>query len=541
MDRSALWELLSPVAARMPRVVREHEILRVAASIAGRDSAKAADTARREVLNWAEKRSGGRLPNDAWEFQGFEYFSGGRNSIGLRIQNDGSDIWAIRADDPDKNVPGRVWTTEIVVGLIRGEQARFSARLLASTSEGDLNIEPHTPGFVQQVAEKCGLWLGSYEIRAEAWLIDTEDEAENLIAMLIDQNRRLPVFVLTVPEGANNPHQPLLDASSLARAALGTGHVVILPAAFTWALTQRFGKLRSVFGGAVRAYLPSFFETANPYAHRLVLADHLSTPDGRAQCTRWMRSLAATESMRRSTLGRDVLAFDEIRNSSLAFRQLQLKQAGASDKEQLDAANARIEVLERQFRDQKASLEYFDAEHQVAEERAETAEEQARASAFRIQQLLGQLEANGDVADANVELPEAWADFSGWCDVHLAGRVVLSPAARHAVRAPMFTDVQMAARCLLWLANNCRARRLEGGEGSLRDEVVEDGIRNSHCGEDQFDLTWQGLRYTADWHIKSGGNTRDPVRCLRIYYFWEPNTQQIVVADMPAHRRTSAT
>jgi hypothetical protein len=145
------------------------------------------------------------------------------------------------------------------------------------------------------------------------------------------------------------------------------------------------------------------------------------------------------------------------------------------------------------------------------------------------------------VADANVELPEAWADFSGWCDVHLAGRVVLSPAARHAVRAPMFTDVQMAARCLLWLANNCRARRLEGGEGSLRDEVVEDGIRNSHCGEDQFDLTWQGLRYTADWHIKSGGNTRDPVRCLRIYYFWEPNTQQIVVADMPAHRRTSAT
>jgi hypothetical protein len=541
MSQSMLWDLLSPVAARMQRVVREHEILRVAASIAGKDSAKAANTARREVLKWAEKRSGGRLPEDAWQCQGFEYFSGGRNSVGLRIQNDGSDIWAIRADDPDKQVPGRVWTTEIVVGLMTGEQPRFSARLLASTPEGDLNIEPHTPGFVQQIVEKCGLRLGAYEIRPEAWLIDAEEEAENLIAMLIDQSRKLPVFVLTVPEGADNPNQPLLDASGLARAALGTGHVVILPAAFTWALTQRLGKVRSVFGGAVRAYLPGFAETANPYAHRLVLADHLSTPNGRDQCTRWMRSLAATESVRRSTLGRDVLAFAEIRSSSLAFRQQQLKHAGASDKEQLDAANARIEALERQSQDQKASLEYFDAEHQVAEERAETAEEQARGSAFRIQQLLGQLEANGGIADANVQLPEIWADFSDWSDVQLAGRVVLSPTARHAVRAPMFADVQLAARCLLWLANNCRPRRLEGGEGSLRDEIVEDGIRNSHCGEDQFDLTWQGQRYTADWHIKNGGNTRDPLRCLRIYYFWEPNTQQIVVADMPAHRRTNAT
>ena len=541
MSRSALWELLSPVAARMPRVVREHEILRVAASIGGKDSNKAADTARREILKWAEKRSGGQLPNDAWHFQGFEYFSGGRNSVGVRIQNAGSDIWAIRADDPDKNIPGRVWTTEIVVGLLGAEPPRFSARLLASTSEGDLNIEPHTPGFVQQVAERCGLWLGPYSIRAEASLIDSEAEAQNLIAMLLDQERRLPVFVLTVPEGAENPDEPLLDASSLARAALGIGHVAILPAAHTWALTERLGKARSVFGGAVRAYLPSFSETANPYAHRLVLADHLSTSDGRAQCTRWMRSLAATESLRRSALGRDVLAFAEIRSSSLGFKQQQLKQAGASDKEQLDAANARIEALERQFQDQKVTLEYFDGEHQVAEERAETAEEQVRASAFRIQQLLEQIKANGDAVDSNVDLPEVWSDFAGWCDVHLAGRAVLSSAARHAVRVPLFGDVQLAARCLLWLANSCRTRRLEGGEGSLRDEAVEDSVRNTHCGEDQFDLTWQGQRYTADWHIKSGGNTRDPVRCLRIYYFWEPNTQQIVVADMPAHRRSGAT
>jgi hypothetical protein len=108
------------------------------------------------------------------------------------------------------------------------------------------------------------------------------------------------------------------------------------------------------------------------------------------------------------------------------------------------------------------------------------------------------------------------------------------------MRDALFEDIQLAARCLLWLANEARDRRLSGG-GSLRDELVENGIYNNHCGEDQFDLQWQGQRYTADWHIKNGGNTRDPKRCLRIYYFWDPATQQIVIADMPGHRRTGAT
>ena|ERR1039458_6121777 len=48
--KSRLWEALSPVAARMPRVVREFEILRVSATLFGKDSADSAETARRQAL-----------------------------------------------------------------------------------------------------------------------------------------------------------------------------------------------------------------------------------------------------------------------------------------------------------------------------------------------------------------------------------------------------------------------------------------------------------------------------------------------------------
>jgi hypothetical protein len=150
MTGTVFWEALSPIAARMPKVVREHEILRVAATVHGEDTTIAAEAARREVLVWAKNRSGGRLPDEAWKLQGFEYFSGGRNSVGVRIENEASDIWAIRADDPDDNVPGRIWTTEITIGVMGDQLPRFSARSLVSTSENELDIEPHTPGFIQQ-------------------------------------------------------------------------------------------------------------------------------------------------------------------------------------------------------------------------------------------------------------------------------------------------------------------------------------------------------------------------------------------------------
>jgi hypothetical protein len=117
----------------MPVIAREHEVLRVAAIVHGKDRPDAAAKARREVLGWAQKRSARRLPEAAWAFKEFEYLSGGRNSVAVRIETDDTDIWAIRADDPDKTVPGRIWTTEVVVGLADDKPCSFSVRLLVST------------------------------------------------------------------------------------------------------------------------------------------------------------------------------------------------------------------------------------------------------------------------------------------------------------------------------------------------------------------------------------------------------------------------
>jgi hypothetical protein len=524
----------------MPRVVREHEILRLAAIVQDQDKLRAAEAIRREVLVWTQNKGGGRLPQEAWAFDGFDYFSGGRNSSAIRIKAEDIDIWTVRADDPDKNVPGRVWTTEILIGLSGKLKCFFTTRLLVSTSEDELVIEPHVPGVVQQVVERCLLSCGPIDLSPKPWLIESEDDVQQLIDLMIDRRRTIPLFVLTVPDGSIDPTRPLLDAFSLARATIGIGKAVILPAAHTWALTERLGRQRSVFGGAVRAYLSRFSENSDPYQHRLVLSDQISTPEGAAQCAVWMRSLAAAESIRRTRLGADVLPFMMLRNLSLKFNERQLEQEGASDVRLLDAAKARIEALEADLKSAIETENYLLEEHRLAEERAAAAETQLNAASYRIRQLLDQIKQRGQIPDANIPPPQSWTDFNDWCDLNLAGRVVLAPPARNGVRRPAFEDVALAARCLLWLANEYRDRRLDGGEGSLRDHALEAGVRNSPSGADEFRIWWQGQQHTADWHIKNGGNTRDPRRCLRIYYFWEPATQQVVVADMPSHRTSSA-
>lgn len=541
MASSSFAEALRPLANRMPRVVREHEILRVTGEL-GRDGVdRPAETARDEVLKWAQKRSGGLLTEEAWAHQSFEYLAGGRNCVAIRIESEGSDIWGIRAEDPDKNVAGRIWTTEVTVGSSNDEEPKFSLRLLVGTPEEQLSIEPHTPGLVQQVADSCGMACDIYNINACAWDIDTACLAEQLIDFLVDPERRLPLIVLSVPEGSEDYFGTLLDADKLTLATLGLAHIAILPAEFTWCLTERFGKRLSVFGGAIRLYLPGFTEDADPYGgHKLIVPDYLDTPEKEKRESIWLRRFVASESIRRTRLDKDVLGFATIKSVSLKHQQQKLLEKGAGTGEQLKAAEQRIEALEDEVEKQKGYAQDFSDEHAKAEERADTAEKQLKLSAFRIQQLLEQLKQRGESPDANIELPGVWAEFEEWCDKNLAGRVVLSPSARRGVKNPQFKDVRLAARCLIWLANDCRNSKFGGGRGSIEGQIIESGYLNSHCGADQYEFTWQGRSYNVEWHIKSGGNTRAPTRCLRIYYFWDDNSQQFIVAEMPAHRDTAA-
>ena len=273
--------------------------------------------------------------------------------------------------------------------------------------------------------------------------------------------------------------------------------------------------------------------------HRMVLAATLLVPELAQRALRLVKLSAAKDSLRRLRLNYDVLSYSAVRSAAMRADVEKRRAAGASSSELLKLADDEIFALKQQLAQAEVLQGQFSDEHQAAENRALASEAALLAASSRIDTLNTALRSASVDVDALQPLPSSWADFALWCDTVLAGRVVLSSSASRSVRSPTYSNVGIAARCLLWLANECRNRRMNGG-GSLAEENIEDGVRNANCGGDEYKFTFQERKLTADWHIKSGGNTHDPTRCLRIYYCWDEQSQLIVVSDMPAHRTTGA-
>lgn len=158
-------------------------------------------------------------------------------------------------------------------------------------------------------------------------------------------------------------------------------------------------------------------------------------------------------------------SYAAVRDLSLDMERLRLKREGAPEAERLRAAWEQIAVLNRELQELREYVGLLEEENETATARADSAETRLKTAKYRIQQLTAQIRVGGGNPDQNIRLPPSWAKFADWCEEYLTGRVVLSPRARQQVKAPLFRDVAQAARCLLWLANEYRDRRLKGGGG----------------------------------------------------------------------------
>lgn len=179
-------------------------------------------------------------------------------------------------------------------------------------------------------------------------------------------------------------------------------------------------------------------------------------------------------------------------------------------------------------------VDLFADETALAEERAKDAEQQALILMHRCSSLEERLKALGSNPDAGLTLPESWNGFTDFVDTHLAGRIVLSPRARRELKDPIYANPRLAAECLMWLAGPYRDGRMNGTDGSFQEHIMT-GIKNVRCGGDAFEVAVGTQRHTIDWHLRTGGATRDPKHCLRIYYTFDEVTSQVIIGKMPHH------
>lgn len=109
-------DALAPLQGQLSRLIDEREILRVVATIPSSQEFDIFTCAQEEVLKWARKRAGVILPTGAWRGEDFELPAAGRTTMASSIETDGGLLWSLRGDDPDKQVAGRIWSSEISLG-----------------------------------------------------------------------------------------------------------------------------------------------------------------------------------------------------------------------------------------------------------------------------------------------------------------------------------------------------------------------------------------------------------------------------------------
>lgn len=532
---------LQGVRDRMAGEISERDVLRVSGALGDIEHSGAFERACQETLRWVSNRAGTKLPEEAWDLQEFATNLAGRNVTCRTEDFADSRVWAIRCEEPDKTFAGRVWKTEIMVEDGREEFPRFSLRLRVTSTAFDNDFTPAVPGLVRQLIEHVGLRAGTYPFTGDSVFVNDDTTYKGFVEHLLSETRETPLVVLSqIPNSTYYSLKPLEVAKKFA----GMAHVYSISNACTWNLSDELGKQHAVFDGGVMVYWPGFSKSSKLEHHRLLTRSFINTDDNFRVAMRLISRGLSDYSLKRHRMGRNVVSFAQFDSDLQIYRLDQLQDGAQAQTEVNDRINVlllEIEALKKRATEAEELQDEALDENERLYERAEDAEARARNLSLRVQNLENAAPPSSAQIDSASVDPDTWSDFSDWVDQYFAGRVVLTGAAKRELKKTKCEAIAEACTAIRWLANQGREGRIQGSVGTLREAAVSDGIRHAHCGGDAYDFDHEGVRRRADWHIKNGGNTRTPERCLRIYFAWDPESAEIIVSHMPSHRRTGAT
>ena len=552
-DRStAMSEALAPILpmARSRRAAVE-PVSQIHLSLHASEIPGAFEIARGEILKFAERRAGGALPREALEGKAFSTDDiGARRIEGIAI--DSPRYWTLRFDDDDRAVASRSWVIETALAAQDEDgPVLFGLRLQCIARGENPEYDRSIPTFARDVISACDARMDGRRVKLSPWIIDTEEEVDELVYLLRSESRAGDVVVLSLPEHSNDLSDELISSDRLACDLAGAAHVVVISGQAAFQLSDRVGREFSVFNQAVRTYRPGFDpDTEAPFAHPLGLADRIRNWNGGPDA---YRRFISSEVLRRTVEGPDALkrlpSFAEAKRTAAELRRRNAQQSGSSNDELLALAEDEITQLKSDLASQGQEsgelLKVAEAEREAAEAEVQ----RLQGTLYHLQQRLQSLEAaGGDPTD--VPIPNDLDELEQWAATHLAGTVELHNRALRGAKDSEYEDVPVIYQALLLLRDYYVPMRRQGGaelrqafdqrcqELGMEEQQSFAGNRAGEQGDTYF-IRMGHRRVELDRHLKKG-NSREPRYCFRLYFFWDDTTSQVVVGWLPSHLSTRA-
>jgi hypothetical protein len=543
---ASLREQLAPVASRLregrARVRPVSQVLVRLQSTGERDLFAATVD---QVLQWLNRRAGQRLPEEAWQRQSFELGALGAQRTAAVSMHE-PRYWAARLDDADRTVPLRTWITEIGIGLSDDGSVLFGTRLTCATRGDDAPFERSVPGFVRAIVGSAPALLDGQPAPREPLLIHDIAGVEALVELLEDPQRRHAVIVLALPEDSSDPAQTAIDAARVRTQTFAAAHVCVLTGPASFQLSRLVGKEFSVFRQAVRLYRPGFLRwRSNPYDHPLTLLERIATwnDEGPEAYASWVASQAlaiTTQSADREDL---LPSFETVRRWASQAQRKAARESGTSNQELLDLADAEIKRLETAQQEQKQTYDGLLAALEQELEEAREARQEALAQQYALRERIDKMQSQLATAGTRTQIPDNLEPFETWCDDHLSGAVIVVSRALRGVKQSVYEQPSLLYEALLLLRDFfVPMKRSPSADSKAKFEAELQRLKldNSPVGDatrthaDHYTIRYGGRPRVLDWHMKRG-DSRERTRCLRLYYFWDDESQCAVVGWLPSH------
>lgn len=476
------------------------------------------------------------------------------NELGVIYDPDAGQ-YIFRCAHPDARVAGRIWITDVQLNRT-ADACLLAVRLSVSSLHDCTEPVPFScPGFIGKLVEEVGL-SDIVTLTHAAHDITMSDELDDFLALAENKARRLPVVLVTPcarPEdGLCDGY--MLDADTLARDLCGVAHVYRISPEANDALTERIGRQWSAFNGAVRTYYPDLsFSSSDPYRHPYLSQQSIRLRHTYDDDTDY--SLHEIEEyVQNYTLGRRMPWEETGIAFYLAEHQTRLRQARAELGQSADALREsyeqQLDQLQKQCEENLALADSYSKDCDTQVEENEQLRLQNRRLKAQIATLRYQMQAAG-TAPQDISTIGTYAEIPDWVGTHYADRLVLLPRAIRSLKSAAFEDVGLVYRSLQLLATSYYDYRT----GSITYDEFNEAMKNVDAGlEERAAITqtaagMQGDTYYVTYHGKSRklerhltkGNSRDERYCMRIYYIWDDQEQQLVICDLPRHLDTAAT
>lgn len=517
---------------------------------------------RQIILDWIQGKFPVDLPPEAFAGEPFECDEHGQKLSAAPVPEEG--VWAVRLEQPDAPlagqaaVPGRTWTTDIA---LRRVENRLSFGVRVQCASLDYARDPITltrPRVLVDLAARFPL-VEARLINGLPWHLESFRALQDFEDFLLDPTRNMPAVLLTQTAREGAPAF-LIDPEGLASHVQGFGYIATLPPHLEMHWSDLTGETWAAGRGAVRTYMPGLdYDEDTAAMHPLARPekirrwrheDYRGDHTGPAAFQRFLVARLREHAANKRVNWRDCIFVPEARTLRAAY----IRRQGEDGEAWRELYENEIEALREQAGEARDEAETAIALAENAEhERDYFREENARLRAYN--ESLRAILATQNLPEPAAErpLPSDYRELASWIGDRFVGRLELHPRAARALKKAEYNDIGRVCTALELLAGPYRDMRLghNGANKRWEDGLMRQGLecsgslRKHRAGEEgeTYFVDYpphSGSRQFLESHLKRG-NAREAIHCLRVYFFWHEESQQVIVGWLPSHLDTRAT